>query len=90
VTVCGTLIPFSLFAFGQKRVSAVLAGAFLNLEPLVGAMIGIVAFGDPAGARQVAGGMAIIAGIALSTLPLLAPRRALRSDPPTGPLTRVA
>jgi len=113
VTICGTLIPFSLFAFGQKRVQAELAGAFLNLEPLVGAMIGIVAFGDPAGARQVAGGVAIIAGIALSTLPLLPPgratpraprstrgRRVLRpaarpdraplSDPPTGPLTRVA
>lgn len=94
VTICGTLIPFSLFAFGQKRVSAELAGAFLSLEPLVGAMIGIVAFGDPSGARQVAGGVAIIAGIALSALPLVRVRRpAARpalSDPPTGPLTRVA
>src|SRR5215469_13494638 len=90
VTICGTLIPFSLFAFGQKRVSAELAGAFLNLEPLVGAMIGIVAFGDPAGARQVAGGVAIIAGIALSTLPLLPPGRATRSPggTPPDPLAR--
>jgi O-acetylserine/cysteine efflux transporter len=75
VTITGTLVPFSLFAFGLKRVSAEVAGAFLNLEPLVGAVIGIVAFGDPWGTRQVGGGLAIIAGIALSSLPLLGARR---------------
>ena len=75
VTITGTLVPFSLFAFGLKQVSAEVAGAFLNLEPLVGAIIGIVAFGDPYGTRQVGGGLAIIAGIALSTLPLLGVRR---------------
>ena len=70
LTITGTLVPFSLFAFGQKRVPAEVAGAFLNLEPLVGAIIGIVAFGDPCGTRQVSGGLAIIVGIALSSLPL--------------------
>jgi O-acetylserine/cysteine efflux transporter len=67
----GTLLPFTLFAFGQSRVSAEVAGAFLNLEPLVGALAGVVAFGDPAGPLQLAGGTAILAGIALSSLPLL-------------------
>jgi drug/metabolite transporter (DMT)-like permease len=67
----GTLLPFTLFAYGQRRVAAEVAGAFLNLEPLVGAVAGIVFFGDPAGARQLAGGAAIIIGIALSGLPLL-------------------
>jgi drug/metabolite transporter (DMT)-like permease len=104
VTISGTLVPFSLFAFGQKRVSAEVAGAFLNLEPLVGAVIGIVAFGDPFGTRQVAGGLAILVGIALSSLPLLGARRrvatsgrmaarrpsALPSMRDTGPLTRAA
>ena len=71
----GTLLPFTLFAFGQSRVSAEVAGAFLNLEPLVGAIAGAVAFGDPVGFAQVAGGMAIVAGIGLSSLPLLASRR---------------
>jgi len=72
LTITGTLVPFCLFAFGQKRVPAEVAGAFLNLEPLVGAIIGIAAFGDPCGMRQVSGGLAIIGGIALSSLPLLA------------------
>ena len=45
----GTLAPFTLFAYGQRKVSTEVAGAFLNLEPLVGALAGVVAFGDPAG-----------------------------------------
>jgi drug/metabolite transporter (DMT)-like permease len=72
----GTLAPFTLFAFGQSRVSAEVAGGFLNLEPLVGAIAGAVAFGDPVGLVQVAGGLAILGGIALSSLPLIAGRRA--------------
>ncbi len=71
----GTLLPFTLFAFGQSRVSAEVAGAFLNLEPLVGAIAGAVAFGDPVGLAQVAGGVAIVAGIGLSSLPLVTSRR---------------
>ena len=75
LTVGGTVLPFTLFAFGQSRVSAEVAGAFLNLEPLVGAIVGAAAFGDPVGLAQVAGGAAIVAGIGLSSLPLLAGRR---------------
>jgi O-acetylserine/cysteine efflux transporter len=71
LAVGGTVLPFTLFAFGQSRVSAEVAGAFYNIEPLVGAVAGIVLFGDPAGLAQAAGGAAIIAGIALSSLPLL-------------------
>ena len=87
LAVAGTLLPFTLFAFGQSRVSAEVAGAFLNLEPLVGAIAGAVAFGDPVGLVQVAGGAAIVAGIALSSLPLLVRRRRpalLRPRPSSG------
>jgi drug/metabolite transporter (DMT)-like permease len=77
----GTLLPFTLFAFGQSRVSAEVAGAFLNLEPLVGAIAGAVAFGDPVGLAQIAGGAAIVAGIGLSSLPLLAGRRRSQAAP---------
>jgi O-acetylserine/cysteine efflux transporter len=64
----GTLIPFTLFAFGQSRLPAEIAGAFLNIEPLVGAVAGVVVFGDPAGPAQLGGGAAILGGIALSSL----------------------
>jgi O-acetylserine/cysteine efflux transporter len=95
LVVGGTLLPFTLFAYGQARVPAAIAGAFLNLEPLVGAVAGVVIFGNPFGPQQLAGGTAILAGIALSSLPLLAapgrarPRAAVRpgSSQPT-PLSR--
>ena len=88
LAAAGTLLPFTLFAFGQSRVSAEVAGAFLNLEPLVGAIAGAVAFGDPVGLAQIAGGAAIVAGIGLSSLPLLVRRRQpapLRPRPRSGP-----
>jgi drug/metabolite transporter (DMT)-like permease len=72
LALLGTLTPFTLFAYGQARVSPEIAGAFVNLEPLVGAAAGAVVFGDPVGMAQAAGGAAILAGIALSSLPLLA------------------
>jgi len=78
LALAGTLAPFTLFAFGQTRVSAEVAGAFLNLEPLVGAIAGAAVFGDRVGLAQIAGGTAILAGIALSSLPLLAGHRVAR------------
>ena len=84
LAICGTLLPFTLFAFGQSRVSAEVAGAFLNLEPLVGAIAGVLVFGNPFGAGQLAGGAAIMVGIALSSLPLLARGRTRQLAAVTG------
>src|SRR4051812_36311499 len=67
VTV-GSLVPFTLYAYGQARTSAEVAGAFVNLEPLVGVALGAIAFGDPFGPLSLAGGVAIVAGIGLSAL----------------------
>jgi drug/metabolite transporter (DMT)-like permease len=69
LAVAGTLLPFWLFAYGQSRVPADLAGAFLNLEPLVGTVAGWLAFGEAAALGQLAGVVAVLAGIALSTMP---------------------
>ena len=69
LALAGTLLAFSLFAWAQARVPAELAGAFVNLEPLVGALTGAVAFHDVVGPAQVLGGTAILAGIALGALP---------------------
>ena len=68
LALAGTLGPFTLFAYGQSRVRAEIAGAFLNIEPLIGAIAGVAFFGDPAGARQLAGGLAVVAGIGLSAV----------------------
>jgi O-acetylserine/cysteine efflux transporter len=74
LVLMGTLAPATLFAYGQARVSAEIAGSFVNLEPLVGAAAGAAVFGDPAGVVQAAGAAAILTGIALSSLPLLRAR----------------
>jgi O-acetylserine/cysteine efflux transporter len=73
LALAGTALAFSLFAWAQARVPAEFAGAFVNLEPLVGAATGAVAFHDAFGPIQVLGGAAILAGIALGALPR--PRR---------------
>jgi hypothetical protein len=62
----GSVVPFVLYAYGQKRVSPEVAGSFVNLEPLVGAMIGALAFGDPFGPTQLLGATAIVGGILMS------------------------
>jgi O-acetylserine/cysteine efflux transporter len=69
LALAGTIVPFWLFAYGQSRVAAELAGAFVNLEPLVGALIGWVAFADPVGPWQLFGALAVLVGIVLSLLP---------------------
>jgi O-acetylserine/cysteine efflux transporter len=80
LAVGGTLLPFALFAYAQSRVPAEVAGAFLNIEPLVGAIAGAVFFGNATGPGQLTGGLAILGGIALSSLPLLAGRAARRGS----------
>ena len=47
LTAAGTLAPFTLFAYGQHKVPTEVAGAFLNLEPLVGALVVVAALGNP-------------------------------------------
>ena len=75
LVVGGTLLPFTLFAYGQSGVPAEVAGAFVNIEPVVGAAAGVLVFGDPASIGQLVGGAAILAGIAMSGLPALGPRQ---------------
>ena len=97
LAIAGTLGPFALFAYGQSRVAPELAGAFLNLEPLVGTAAGALAFGDPFGPPSCCGGAVILRGIALSTTPrgsaggVAVPRRGIpHSETQVSPLTASA
>src|SRR5580704_16137656 len=67
--------PVALATERLPHLPASPAGAFLNLEPLVGAIAGAVVFADPVSRIQVLGGAAILAGIALSGLPAVRLRR---------------
>ena len=68
LVLAGTVLPTTLFTMAQARVPADVAGAFVNLEPLVGAAAGTVLFADPLGPVQLVGGAAIVAGITLSSV----------------------
>jgi drug/metabolite transporter (DMT)-like permease len=71
-------LPYALYAYGQARVRAEAAGAFVNLEPLIGAAAGAMVFGDPFGGAQMLGAAAIVGGLLLSVLPArFRPRRLL-------------
>ena len=76
LALAGTLLPYFLFATAQARVPAELAGAFVNLEPVVGAAAGWLLLGESAALGQVAGAAAVLIGIAVSTLPPRAPAAA--------------
>jgi O-acetylserine/cysteine efflux transporter len=62
----GSLLPFALYAYGQKHVTAEVAGAFVNIEPLVGAALGALVFHDPFSGLHAAGGAVVVVGMALS------------------------
>jgi O-acetylserine/cysteine efflux transporter len=83
LALAGTALAFWLFAWAQTHVPAEVAGAFVNLEPLVGAATGAVAFHDAVGGVQMLGGLAILAGIALGAMPSRSPvdRPAVAEEP---------
>ncbi|GAA3590192.1 hypothetical protein GCM10022223_00840 [Kineosporia mesophila] len=68
LAVVGTVMPFTLFAYGQTGVAPEIAGVFLNLETLVATVIAITILGDPAGPGQIGGGLALLAGIYIGTI----------------------
>lgn len=83
LAVAGTLVPFTLFAYGQSIVPPEVAGAFINFEPVVGVALGMAVFGDPAGVVQFVFGSVVVLGIVVSSLPT--PRRPTRRPGPVTP-----
>ena len=80
LVLAGTVLPTTLFATAQSKVPADVAGAFVNLEPLVGAAAGTALFGDALGSVQLAGGAAIVAGIVLSSSQAIRSARSRHRD----------
>lgn len=57
-----TFVATAAWQYGSARVDSASAGVFINIEPLMGAMLGIGLFGDPAGLPLILGGVLIIVG----------------------------
>jgi drug/metabolite transporter (DMT)-like permease len=58
--VLATTAAYVFWNWGLARLPAARAGIFLNLEPLVGAVLGVVVLGETLGAAGVAGGALIL------------------------------
>ena len=57
-----TFLATAAWQYGATRVDSASAGVFINIEPLVGATLGIGLFGDPAGWPLLLGGVLIVLG----------------------------
>lgn len=55
-----TVLTFSLWNWGLRRLEASRAGVYVNLEPLVGALLGFLVLNEPPSAGTLLGGMLIL------------------------------
>ena len=63
-----TFLATAAWQFGAPRVGHARAGVFVNIEPLVGAMIGVALFGDHLTLGLALGGLCIVAGSVIVVL----------------------
>jgi len=78
-----TFLATAAWQFGVARVGSAAAGVFINIEPLIGSLIGVGLFGDPITASLCLGGALIIVG---SFVVVLGERQADLPDLAPGPL----
>ncbi len=71
-----TVITFALWNWAIQVVGASRAGVYLNLEPLVGALLGVVVMRDPFGIHQLFGGLLVITAAIMVSWP-----RKMHSEP---------
>jgi len=57
-----TLLATAAWQFGARRVGAAAAGVFINIEPLLGALLGVLMFGDRMNPGVAVGGAMILVG----------------------------
>jgi len=57
-----TFLATAAWQFGQAHVGSANAGVFINIEPLMGSIIGVALFGDHLTAALATGGALIVAG----------------------------
>lgn len=68
-----TALTFFLWNWGLLHTEAARAGVLVNLEPLVGAALGVVFLGEVLGPRSVLGGVVLLVAAFLATRPARVP-----------------
>ncbi len=81
-----TLLATAAWQFGARRVGSATAGVFINIEPLMGAALGVLMFGDRMSPGLIVGGaMILIGSVAVVLGERGAPATALAHDAPATP-----
>lgn len=65
LVVFSTVLPYIFYTRGLSRVEPGQASIMASLEPVVAALAGILAFGEPANAATVVGIVCVLAGVAI-------------------------
>lgn len=65
LVVFSSVLPYIFYTRGLSRVEAGQASIMASLEPVVAALAGILAFGEPVNAATVAGIICVLAGVAI-------------------------
>lgn len=76
-----TAAAFALWNRGLERIEASRAGIYINLQPVVGALLGVSLLGDPITRGLLGGGALVLAASVLASLPAR-PRRQVHEDAP--------
>jgi drug/metabolite transporter (DMT)-like permease len=82
IIVFATILPFGLFLFGLRAITASLASLTATLEPVVGSAVAVLALGERLAAAQVLGGLAIASAVALIQIADLLAVRTAQLLPP--------
>lgn len=61
-----TALGYLVWNWALERVSAARAGIFINVQPVVGAVLGVAWLGEPLSAFTIAGGLLVVGGLALT------------------------
>jgi len=81
-----TLLATAAWQYGARRVGSATAGVFINIEPLMGAALGVLLFGDRMNPGLVVGGAMILVGsVAVVMGERGSPATALGHDVPATP-----
>lgn len=64
-----TALGYLLWNYALERVSAARAAMFLNIQPVVGALLGVAWLGEPMTVFTVVGGLLVVTGLLLTVRP---------------------
>ncbi len=65
IIVFATILPFGLFLFGLRVITASLASLTATLEPVVGSAVAVLVLGERLATPQILGGLAIASAVVL-------------------------